>query len=140
MRRAASGASPAATASEMLRSDEPCAIATMLMPALASAPNTRAEMPGVPTMPSPTTAMTAMPGRAVTLSMTPVASSSLNARRTLATPRSASVSGIVKPIELSDDAWKIVETDRRSASTAANVRAAMPWRPSIPLPATVTIA
>ena len=124
----------------MFRSDDPCAIATTLMPAVASAPKTRAEMPGVPTMPSPTTAMTAMPGRAVTLSITPVASSSLKARRTLATPRSASVSGIVKPIELSDEAWKIVETDRRSASTAANVRAAMPCTPSIPLPATVTIA
>ena len=47
----------------------------------------------------------------------------------LLTARSASVSGRVKPIELSDDAWKIVETDSRSASTAENVRAAMPWTP-----------
>ena len=58
----------------------------------------------------------------------------------LRTARSASVSGSVNPIELSDDAWKIVETDSRSASTAANVRAAMPWTPAMPLPATVTIA
>ena len=56
------------------------------------------------------------------------------------TARSASASGSVKPIELSDDAWKIVETDSRSASTAANVRAAMPCTPTMPLPATVTIA
>ena len=46
----------------------------------------------------------------------------------------------MNPIELSDDAWKIVETERRSASIAANVRAAMPCTPIMPLPATVTIA
>ena len=46
----------------------------------------------------------------------------------------------MKPIELSDDAWKIVETESRSASTATNVRAAMPCTPTMPLPATVTIA
>ena len=39
----------------------------------ASAENTRAAMPGLPAMPSPTTAITAMPGRAVTLSMRPLA-------------------------------------------------------------------
>jgi hypothetical protein len=38
-----------------------------------------------------------------------------------ATAALGSDSGIVKPIELSDEAWKIVETDSRSASTAANV-------------------
>ena len=60
---------------EMLRSDDPCAIATTLMPAAESEENTRAATPGVPTMPSPTTATTAMPGRAVTLSMRPLVSS-----------------------------------------------------------------
>ena len=102
----------------MLRSDDPCAIATTLTPAVASDENARAATPGVPTMPSPTTATTAMPGRDVTLSMRPLASSSWNARSIARTARSASASGSVNPIELSDDAWKIVETDRRSASTA----------------------
>ena len=97
-------------------------------------------MPGAPAMPSPTTATTAMPGRAVTLSMRPARSSSRNAARRLLTARSASPSGSVKPIELSDEAWKIVDTDSRSESTATNVRAAMPWTPTMPLPATVTIA
>ncbi len=50
------------TANEMLRSDEPCAIATTLMPPVESAEKTRAAMPGAPAMPSPTTATTAMPG------------------------------------------------------------------------------
>ena len=139
--RAASAASGPSTANEMLRSDEPCAIATTLMLLAASAENTRAAMPGAPAMPSPTTATTAMPGRAVTLSMSPLASSSRNACADAARRRArASVSGSVKPIELSDEAWKIVETERRSASTAANVRAAMPCTPTMPLPATVTIA
>ena len=106
----------------------------------ASDENTRAATPGVPTMPSPTTATTAMPGRDVTLSMRPLASSPWNARLTARTARSASGSGSVNPIELSEEAWKIVETDRRSASTATNVRAAMPCTPAIPLPATVTTA
>ena len=61
-------------------------------------------MPGVPAMPSPTTATTAMPGFAVTLSIRPLDNSALNARRILLTARSASVSGSVNPIELSDDA------------------------------------
>ena len=95
---------------------------------------------GAPAMPSPTTAMTAMPPRVVTLSMSPAAISARNACRRLRTARSASGSGSVKPIELSDEAWKIVETDRRSDSMAANVRAAIPWTPIIPFPATVTIA
>ena len=67
------------TANEMLRSDEPCAMATTLMCAAASAENTRAAMPGVPAMPSPTTASTAMPGCALTLSIRPLAISPLNA-------------------------------------------------------------
>ena len=137
--RAASAASAALTANEMFRSDDPWAIATTLMLLDASAENTREAMPGAPAMPSPTTATTAMPLRALTLSMTPLASSSL-ASRTARTPRGASASGTVKPMELSDDAWKIVDTDRRSASTAANVRAAIPWTPTMPLPATVMIA
>ena len=115
-------------------------MATTLMPWVESAVNTRAATPGAPAMPSPTTATTAMPPRVDTLSMSPAASSLRNAWRRLATARSASVSGKVKPIELSDDAWKMVETDRRSPSIAAKVRAAMPCTPIMPLPATVTIA
>ena len=52
----------------------------------------------------------------------------------------ASASGSVKPIELSDEAWKMVETETPSAWTAAKVRAAMPGTPIMPFPATVTSA
>ena len=136
----AARASAEDTTKEMLRSDEPCAIATTLMPPAASAENTRAEMPGVPTMPSPTTAITATGARALTPSIRPCAISTLNARRNRATARSASAAGSVKPIELSDEAWKIVETESCSASTAAKARAAMPCTPAMPLPATVITA
>jgi hypothetical protein len=124
----------------MLRSDDPCAMATTLMRADASAVNTRAATPGLPAMPSPTTATTAIPFRAVTSSINPLASSFRKAFRTLCTARSASASGSVKPIELSDDAWKMVDTDSRSDSIAPNVLAAIPCTPIMPLPETVTIA
>ena len=124
----------------MFRSEEPCAIATTLRPPASSAEKTRAAIPGVPAMPSPTTAITAIPLRAVTPSISPVSISWRKTRLTLATARSASDSGTVKPMELSDEPWKMVETDSRSASTAVNVRAAMPCTPTMPLPATVTTA
>ena len=44
------------TTAEILRSEEPCAIARMLMPARPSVPKKRAATPGVPAIPSPTTA------------------------------------------------------------------------------------
>ena len=72
--------------------------------------------------------------------MRPAASSSRNAFLSAATARAASASGRVKPIELSDEAWKIVETERPSAWTGSNVRAAMPGTPTMPFPATVTRA
>ncbi len=97
-------------------------------------------MPGVPAIPLPTTATTATSPRAVMPSMRPAWSSSRKARRSAATALPASPSGSVKPIELSDEAWKIVETESASAWTAVNVRAAMPGTPIMPFPATVTSA
>jgi hypothetical protein len=140
IRRAASAAWSARTTNEMFRSDEPCATAITLSPARASAVNTRAAMPGVPAMPSPTTAMTATSVRDATSSTSPLASSSLNARRSACTAGPASAAGSVNPMELSDEAWKMVDTDSPAACTAANVRAAMPGTPIMPLPETVTTA
>jgi hypothetical protein len=106
----------------------------------ARAEKTRAATPGVPAIPRPTTAMTATPRRELTPSTRPAASSSRKARSRAATARSASDPGRVKPIELSEDDWKIVETDTPAAWIAAKVRAAMPGTPMRPLPATVTSA
>ncbi len=137
-RRAASAACSPSTTNEMFSSDEPWAIAITFTPPAASAEKTREAMPGVPAIPLPTTAITATPPLEEMPSMRPVASSSLKARSRAFTARRASPSGSVKPIELSDEAWKIVETDRPSAWTAEKVRAAMPGTPIIPFPATVT--
>ena len=41
-------------------------------------------------------------------------------------------------IELSDEDWKMVETERPASWMAEKVRAAMPGTPMRPLPATVT--
>ena len=51
----------------MFRSDDACAMATTLMPPVSSAVKTRAEMPRVPAMPSPTTATTESEVRADTV-------------------------------------------------------------------------
>ena len=80
---------------------------TTSMPPVESAENTRRAMLGAPAMPSPTTATTAMPGRAVTLSISPAFNSSRNAARKLATARSASpASGTVNPIPALGRCWR----------------------------------
>ena len=114
-RRAASAAWSASTAKEMFSSELPWAMAITLTWPSASDENTRAEMPGVPAMPLPTTATTATLPREVTPSTSPAAMSSLKTRRRACTARAASPSGRVKPIELSELAWKIVETESPSA-------------------------
>ena len=86
-RRAASAAWSAVTANEMFRSDDPCAIATTLMPPVASAENTRAAMPGAAGHAVADDGDHRHAGRAVTLSIRPLDSSSRNARRTLRTAR-----------------------------------------------------
>jgi hypothetical protein len=100
----------------MLRSDEPCAIATTLMPPEESAEKTREAMPGAPAIPSPTTAMTPSRARG---DVVDEASGQFVAERGAQALHGAlaSPSGSVKPIELSEDAWKMVETESRSAST-----------------------
>ncbi len=106
----------------------------------ARAEKTRAATPGVPAIPRPTTAMTATPRLELTPSTRPARSSSRKACSSAATARSASAPGRVKPIELSDEDWKMVDTDTPAAWIAAKVRDAMPGTPMSPLPATVTSA
>ncbi len=69
--RCAAPASLAATTNEMFSSEEPCAMATMLIFASASAEKTRAAIPRCPCMPRPTTATVARPECASTLSISP---------------------------------------------------------------------
>ena len=124
----------------MFRSEEPCAIAITLTCASAIDPKTRAAVPGVRAMPTPTTATVATPIKTSTESISPRSSSSENAARNCVSAAAAACSGTVKQIECSEDACEISETDMPPLASAPNVRAAMPGTPSIPLPATVTSA
>ena len=97
-------------------------------------------MPGVPCMPSPTTAIVAMPGATSTPSISPRAISDRNSRSRLSRASAAAASGTLKQMECSDEAWEMSETEICRACSAAKVRAAMPGTPSMPLPVTVTSA
>ena len=139
-RRCARTTSFAATTTDRFSSEEPCAIAMTLIPPEASAVKVFAAMPGVPAIPSPTTAKVATPPWISTPSISRRAISSRNTSSRPARARCALASGTLKQIECSDDAWLIRETDTPCWCTAAKVRAAMPGMPSMPLPVTVTSA
>ena len=83
IRRCASPACRASTTTEMLSSELPCAMATTLILAAASAEKTPAAMPGVPCMPRPTTATVAMPVLTSTPSISPRPISPANSRSRL---------------------------------------------------------
>ena len=124
----------------MMRSDAPCAMATTFASAPATALKIRAAMPGVCTIPEPTTAIVERPVISSMSSISRRLISSTNASRSAATARGASTSGTVKQIECSDDACEIIETETPVDASAPNVRAATPGTPIIPLPCTVTSA
>ena len=121
----------------MFSSDEPWAMATMLTLASASARNTRAAIPGCPAIPMPTTASVDSPARASTASISSRAISSRNSSASRVRARLAAVSGTEKQIDCSDDDCEMSDTLIDSSNRAANVRAAMPGTPSMPLPWTV---
>ncbi len=137
MRRCASGAWASETTKEMFSSDEPCAMATTLIPPAASAEKTRDAMPGVPAIPRPTTEIVESPARSSTPSISRRAISSANASSRLRRASLALACGTERQIECSEEAWEINETEIPSRWSAANVRAAMPGTPSMPLPVTV---
>ncbi len=128
------------TTSDRFSSDDPWAVAITLIPASARAEKTRAAMPGVSAMPSPTTTSVARPVRASTPSISCRAISRWNVSSRLRRARCALSSGTLKQIECSDEACVMSDTEIPSWCTAANVRAAMPGTPSIPLPVTVSSA
>ena len=108
--------------------------------ASASAEKTRAAMPGVPAMPSPTTTSVAAPARTSTRSISCRPISRRNASSSPRRARSAWSSGTLKQIDCSEDAWLMSETEIPSWCTAAKARAAIPGTPSMPLPVTVRSA
>ena len=66
--------------------------------------------------------------------------SSWKARSRCSLAALASLSGTVKQMDCSDDAWVMSDTDMPCADRVAKVRAATPGTPSRPRPATVTSA
>ena len=125
--RAASAAWSSSTTKEMLSSDEPWAMAITLMPPGGEGgedPGGDAGGAGHPAADHRDDGQPGSGGHAVDETGGEL---HLEGRpRAPVRARSASAPGTVKPIELSDDDWKIVETDSPASWMAENVRAAMP--------------
>ena len=128
------------TMKEILRSEDPCAMAMTFTCASAIQPSTRAATPGVLAMPEPTTATVETPSNTSTESISFRSSSIANAARNSFSASVAAPSGTVKQIECSELACEISDTEIPACANAPNVRAAIPGTPSIPFPATVTSA
>ena len=127
-------------ATEMFRSDAPCAIMRTFTPARPSESNSCAETPGLPAMPSPTTASAATPLLTVTSLIWRATSSRANASRTARSADTASPSRMVQQIECSDDPWLIITTDTPAWCSASNARAAVPGTPIMPAPSMFRMA
>ena len=97
-------------------------MARTLMLAPPSALNTLPATPGMPAMPSPTTARMAMSGSICTLWIWPSCSSRWNARRTTAAARSACSCGMAQQIECSELPCEMRITEMPSSRSAPNRR------------------
>ena len=124
----------------MLSSDEPWAIASTLIFSRATAAKVRAAIPGVPRMPSPTTATSATSRSTEMRSMKRSRISCANACSRARTACCASRSGITKQMLASLDDWLIMVTECPAWANVANVRAATPGTPIMPLPSTASSA
>ncbi len=119
---------------EMFSSDDPCAVATTLIPFLPRAEKTRPEIPARSFICSPTTAMTQRPASTEGSSILPAARSGANSERSAAKPASASPGSTAQQIESSLEACVIRITLSRRRARALNILAAMPVTPGIPMP------
>ncbi len=104
-------ASRCSITTEIFRSDAPCAIARTLTAAFDSALNTFAAAPGVPAMPSPTTARMLQSVATATSWIWPCLSSDSKAWRTIRSVTAASGRGTAKQIECSELACEMRITE-----------------------------
>src|SRR5882672_5235383 len=130
----------ASTRKEMLYSEEPCAMAIILIPSLPIVLKTRPAMPGVPAMFSPTAATTATFRLTVTCSSSWWWTSSYNASRSAFSVRTASAACTTKQMLSCEDDCEIITMFARTEAVATNMRAEMSGTPMIPGPATVISA
>lgn len=98
-------------ATEMFRSDAPWAMARTLIRERPSAENRRAATPGLPAMPSPTTASAAMSRVTVTSPTRPALSSRAKAFLSAERPASTCFSCTTQQIECSELPWGIITTE-----------------------------
>mmetsp|Transcript_18504 Transcript_18504/g.60594 ORF Transcript_18504/g.60594 Transcript_18504/m.60594 type:complete len:351 (+) Transcript_18504:1573-2625(+) len=131
------------TISEICRSEEPCAMARMLTPALAMALVKVAPVPGRKAMPSPTMATMALSGSMETPEMRRfsfMAISGLNSACTAARARGASDSWMPRQMDESADACEIIMTGTLSLRSTAKRRAVISTDDMRPVPCTLRIA
>ena len=132
--------SPSASATTVLieRSDEPCAIAWMLMPPKASAEKKVPATPRRCFIPSPTIETIAIFGMTEMASMRFSRISSANSSSRTFLTECASRPLTQKLIVYSELDWVMRSTETPERLTALNTRAAVPRLPLSPAPATLT--
>mmetsp|Transcript_2576 Transcript_2576/g.8380 ORF Transcript_2576/g.8380 Transcript_2576/m.8380 type:complete len:294 (-) Transcript_2576:1172-2053(-) len=131
------------TISEICRSDEPCAMARMLTPAVAIAFVKVAPVPGRKAIPSPMTATIDLSSsiEMPEILMFSVASSSRkNSARTASSARPASDSWMPRQMEESADACEIISTATRSRCSTEKRRDDISTDGIRPVPCTLRIA
>ena len=122
---------------EIFRSDDPCAIARTLMPALLSAPKQLPAIPSRSIMPSPTIAMMQQPSVRSTVCTSPRCISRANVCSTVCFASAACERGTAKQIECSELACEIMTTETSTACSAPKSLWATPGIPIIPVPSTL---
>ena len=141
-RRAARAACPPpSTTTEMLRSDEPCAIARMFTPALPSAlKNLRGDagLPGHAVADDGEDAASGRHVHALNLPVMPLGEERALDRGSRA--RSAAAAGTAKQIECSELPCEIITTEMPSSRSAPNSRCAVPGTPIMPVPSRLSSA
>ena len=119
---------------EMLRSEEPCAMARTLTPARASAPKKLAAIPGVPAIPSPTTARIVQSWVIVGGWICPYRVSDSNASSIARLATWTSDWSVAKQIECSELPWEIMTTETSASRRARKRRSEIPGTPIIAVP------
>mmetsp|Transcript_40626 Transcript_40626/g.99797 ORF Transcript_40626/g.99797 Transcript_40626/m.99797 type:complete len:258 (-) Transcript_40626:1213-1986(-) len=128
------------TTAETCLSDEPCAMARMLTPAVEMAFMKVAETPGVKAMPSPTMATTDMPLSSDTELMVERSSSSSKADCRALSALSPWSSGTATQIECSEEAWVIMMMLTSAEAMAPKNLLAAPLRPMMEAPSRLRTA
>ena len=122
---------------EMFRSDDPCAIARTLTPALPSAWKNLPAIPVRSIIPSPTMARMQQSLTTSTVCMAPRRISASNASSIVFFAKEACRAGTAKQIECSELACEIITTETSTACSAPKSLCETPGTPVMPVPSTL---